>query len=136
KPKFVLYFQAMLLAIVVFTSRYCSAASIACGQTVTGTTTTASQVDQYTFSGTAGQVISAALWAGFGSVTHSEVADIYSPGGQLLTTASAGDYAGSVGGGAVNLTLTNSGTFTILVHDSIYVTATSYALSLQSVNNG
>ncbi len=51
------------------------AASISCGQTVANTTTTDSQVDQYSFSGSAGQVVSVSIWS---SLTDGGMeADIY-----------------------------------------------------------
>jgi hypothetical protein len=112
-------------------------ASISCGQTLTNTTTTASENDQYNFAGSAGQVIAVSIWASINYSSDSMVADIYSPGGQLLTTASAGrSSVQGNSGGAVNLTLPSSGTFTILVHDSAYISTANYALSLQSVIGG
>ena len=114
-------------------------ASISCGQTVTNTTTTVSQIDTYTYAGTAGQVLSVSLWSSLDvnpNNYHPMVADIYSPGGQLVVSVTDTLYYLIGSGGAVNVTLTDSGTYTILVHNSTYVYTSSYALSIQSVNNG
>ena len=62
-------------------------------------------------------------------------ADIYNPSGQLVGTA-----AGSCNnGGSCNVVLTNTGTYTILVHDNGYYysgATASYSMCLQTVNNG
>ena len=102
---------------------------ISCGQTVSNATTVPTQIDQYSFPGSAGQVLSFAFWVGNGG--NNMQADIYNPGGQLL--ASLVDYNG---GSALNLTLTNSGIFTILVHAQGYAAINNYALSIQSVTGG
>ena len=109
------------------------AASISCGQTVSDTTTSASQIDQYTYVGSAGQVLSFALWgpASCNSGGDTTIADIYNPSGQLVASLSSG-----CGGAAMDLTLTNTGTFTILVHESAYRRTVSYQMSLQSVTGG
>jgi hypothetical protein len=114
------------------------AVSISCGQTVENTTTSASQIDQYSYAGSAGQVLSFALFGYTGTTSASMEADVYSPGGQLLTSVSVnGNANGGYGDGeAVNLTLTSSGTFTILVHSSAYNHTGSYSLSVQSVTGG
>src|SRR5438105_1799087 len=85
--------------------------SISCGQTVTNTTTTVSQVDQYAYAGTAGQVLSFALWGPVSCNGGNAInADIYSPAGQLLATVNSSCDKGA----ALNVVLTNSGTYTIL----------------------
>ena len=110
---------------------------ITCGQTVANTTTTPSQVDQYIFTGTAGQVLSFSLWSSLYSCANPMVADIYTSGAQLLTTVTAGCESTSYGGGgAVRLSLTNSGTYIILVHNAGNLHTSSYALSVQSVTGG
>ena len=135
-----LAYAASLIAIVVLvlTPKTTLAASILCGQTVTNTTTSPSQIDQYTFSGNAGQVISVSLYSSLDGASNSKmVADIYDPNGNLVTTASAGSQGFSdAGGGATNLTLAVGGTYTILVHDVNNTQTAKYALSLQTVNNG
>ena len=105
---------------------------ISCGQTISNNTVTISEIDQYTYAGTAGQVISVSLAATVPGYGYYVAADIYSPSGHLLGTASAGPIVG----GAVNLTCTNSGAYTILVHSSGYNATTSYSLGVQQVNNG
>ena len=89
-----------------------------------------SELDAYSYAGSAGQVLSVALWGptdcGAFTENDSMEADIYSPSGQLLTTLVSGCT-----GAALNLTLTNSGTYTILVHDHDYNNTGSYAISLR-----
>src|ERR1022692_1739809 len=81
-------------------------ASIFCGQTVTTNTSYYSELDAYSYAGSAGQVLSVALWGptdcGAFTENDSMEADIYSPSGQLLTTLVSGCT-----GAALNLTLTN-----------------------------
>ncbi|MGD1019655.1 MAG: hypothetical protein ABSA12_10100 [Verrucomicrobiia bacterium] len=105
---------------------------ISCGQTIASNTVTISEIDQYSYVGTAGQVISVSLAASVPNCNYGVAADVYSPVGKLLATASANCY----GGGAVNLTCTNSGTYTILVHSSSYNATTGYSLGVQQVNIG
>src|SRR5438105_3762567 len=60
---------------------------IACGQTITNKLSSAGQVDQYNYAGTAGQVLSFAFWGPIDCYYgYQLVADIYNPGGQLVTT--------------------------------------------------
>jgi hypothetical protein len=60
---------------------------IACGQTITGSTTSSSQIVVYSYNGTAGKILSFAL-DGFGNCFNGDQveADIYDPNGKLLTT--------------------------------------------------
>ena len=105
------------------------ATSISCGQTVANTTKTASQVDQYTYVGTAGQVVSLAFsW----SCGNAGQVDVYYPGASAPSvTVSAG-----CGGNATNLTLPSSGTYTLFVHQSGYSGTGYYTMSVQSVTGG
>ena len=115
------------------------ATSISCGQTVANTTANASQVDQYSYVGTAGQVLAVSLWSSLSpnpNFFHPMVADIYSPDGQLLISVSQSEYYTVGSGGGINLALTNTGTYTILVYNSTYAYTASYELSLQSVIGG
>jgi hypothetical protein len=59
------------------------------------------------------------------------VEDIYDPNGHLFYSLGAG-----CSGQGVSLTLTNSGTFTILVHDRDYTYGGNYGLSIQSAIGG
>ena len=110
------------------------ATSISCGQTVVNTTTSNSQMDEYTFAGTAGQMLSFALYGpitcNFGGYAFN--ADIYNPSGQLVATVVSPCNSGT----ALNMTLTNSGIYTLLVHEHIYGSTGSYALSIQSMTGG
>src|ERR1039457_893032 len=104
------------------------AASISCGQTVSNATTVATQIDQYSYTGTTGQVMTFAFWVGVGGALQE---DIYNPEGQVLASV-----ANLEAGSALNLTLTNSGTFTILVHSQGYNGTNNYAVGIQSVTGG
>ena len=114
----------------------CNSTPIACGQTVTGSTARQSEMDAYSYTGTAGQLLAVALW-GFASCTYhyAMVADIYNPSGQLLTTLSAGSCSSDPGGSGT-LRLSSSGTYTILVHEAGYRATGSYSLSIQSPTAG
>jgi hypothetical protein len=59
-------------------------------------------------------------------------ADIYNPDGQLVARLVPDCNTG----GALNLTLTNSGIYTLLVHEHFYRYAASYIVSIQSVLGG
>src|SRR5205809_387234 len=104
---------------------------ILCGQTIATNTTVVTQNDQYTYSGSAGQILAFAL-VGWTDPNHGQwmVADIYSPSGQLVGSVDGGS---SFVGHALNLALTNSGTYTILVHERLYRAASAYQLSIQSL---
>jgi hypothetical protein len=102
---------------------------ITCGQTVASNTTSPSQIVQYSYNGTAGQMLSFALF--WGCCAGTEAADIYNPSGQWVTNVTAGN-----GGNAIALTLPSSGIYTILVHNVGYGNAGGYALSVQSLTDG
>jgi hypothetical protein len=110
----------------------CNPRTISCGQTVVTNTAFNSELDAYSYAGSAGQVLSFALWGPISCDYDYMVADIYSPNGQLLTSLSSGCDVGS----ALNLTLTDTGTYTLLVHESLYRATSSYALSIQSAVGG
>ena len=121
------------MSIQSITGGGCNGTAIACGQTVAATTTDNSQMDPYSYLGTAGQMLSLALWgpATCTSGGDTTVADIYNPSGQLVASLSSG-----CSGAAMKLTLTSSGIFTILVHESAYRRTVSYQMSLQSLTGG
>ena len=110
-------------------------APISCGQTVANTTTNASENDTYTFVATASQMVSIGLYGPLNEYSPYQAmnADVYSPSGQLVGTVVSGYYNT---GGALNLTLTNSGIYTILVHCNKYNRAGGYSMSIQSVIGG
>jgi List-Bact-rpt repeat protein len=103
--------------------------AITCGQTIANSTTLTSENDQYTYAGTAGQMLSVGF---FWNSCTGGAADIYKPNGQLLTTV----LADCNGGHAINITLPSTGTYTILVHADAYNVTASYELSIQSVIGG
>jgi len=107
----------------------CNSKSLACGQTVTTNTSFNTQMDAYSYTGTAGQMLSFALF--WGCCAGTEAADIYNPSGQWVTNVTAGN-----GGNAIALTLPSSGIYTILVHNVGYGNAGGYALSVQSLTDG
>lgn len=98
--------------------------NIDCDQTIAGTITTASQINQYEFPGNAGQT---ALITVFGSWpngccdTHYAVGDIYDPNGNLV---------GSCENTPISLVLTNTGNYLVLVHADNYTTTGSYGINL------
>ncbi|PWU17169.1 MAG: hypothetical protein C5B50_11815, partial [Verrucomicrobia bacterium] len=136
KPKFPLAYLTALVGLILIPQMGLAGlnGTISCGQTVSNTTTNSGQVDQFSFSGAAGQMLSVGFWWSYCNVNFqaSGTADIYyNPSGQLVATVSA--YCG---GNATSLTLSNTGTYTILVHASGYNIAATYNLSLQSVTGG
>ncbi len=120
------------LSIQSATGGGCSPSPIACGQTVTNTTSFKSSMDAYSYLGTAGEVLSFALWGPVECNADAMQADIYNPAGQLVATVNSGCASGE----AKNLSLTNSGTYTILVHENLYRVTGTYALSIQSATGG
>jgi hypothetical protein len=83
----------VVLALLCFPMLGMCQTAITCGQTITNTTTTISQVDQYSYAGTAGQVVSFALWSSYAPAGGGPpmVADVYSPTGQLLMTVTVNE---------------------------------------------
>jgi hypothetical protein len=94
---------SVVLGLVCFPSHGLCQTRIACGQIVSHTTTTDSEVDQYTYAGTAGETISLAFWWSNGSGYGQ--ASIYDPTGQFLT-----DVTGDNSGGSTTLKLPSTGT--------------------------
>jgi hypothetical protein len=113
----------------------CDPTPIACGQTIATNTSFVTQMNAYSYAGTAGQELVIALYGPLNCNPPYQTmsADIYSPSGQYLTTVTSGNCNT---GAAISMTLTNSGTFTILVHAAAYNRAGGYALSIQSVTGG
>src|SRR5580765_886734 len=60
------------------------------------------------------------------------VVDIYSPNGAYLTSLGSPCNAGA----ALGLTLTNTGTYTFVVHESYYRATSGYQLNIQTVTGG
>ena len=95
------------------------AQEIACGQTITNRLSIAGQTDTYTFTADAGQ----AILIGAIATTFNCVADVYDPNGVRIGSCTNGYYFASA-------ILTNSGNYTILVHDRSYSFVGNYGLSL------
>ena len=123
------------LSIQSVTGGGCNSTPIACGQTVSTNTSYNSEMDAYSYAGTAGQVLSFGLYGplNYYSPYQAMNADIYSPSGQLVGTVVSGN---NNTGGALKVTLTSSGIYTILVHCNNYNATGYYSLSIQSVTGG
>ena len=104
---------------------------IACGQTVTGKTMTGSQMDQYSYAASAGQLLIVALNSGDDCCGNRFIqADIYDPNGQLWKSITPG------GPPSISVSPTLTGTYSILVHSPAYNDLGSYSLSVQRVTAG
>jgi hypothetical protein len=99
---------------------------ITCGQTVSGSTTTSSQTNTYSFAGSAGQTF---IFAFYWSSAEPGSADIYFPG---TNTPGTNMTAAATGGNAITVTLPSDGAYTIAVHSSADNSTASYNLSAQS----
>jgi hypothetical protein len=97
---------------------------IGCGQTVAGTISVRGEIDTYTFSGVAGQVV--VVNAASADANLCVKVKVYSPTGDLLGT-NVCDRA------TPPITLPITGNYTILVHDSDYTDTGPYGLSLSFV---
>ncbi len=92
--------------------------ALACGQTLSGTIGATDEMDQYTISATAGDVVTITTTKVSGTVTLW--VELYSPSGVLITS-------GSVSG----KTLTETGTYTVVVRDVSNTNAGDYNISWQ-----
>jgi len=120
------------LSIQSFTGGGCSTTAISCGQTVSNNISRKTEVDAYSYVGSAGQTLTFAF-VGNGNCFNdgqTAVMDLYNPSGQKIATL---NHCGSR---SINLTLAASGTYTILVHDDDYEQTSTYALSIQSFTGG
>jgi hypothetical protein len=102
-----------------------TAATISCGQTVTGSITAAGQTDSYTFTASAGDTVVISTQAGSGSLAAT--ADLYGPSGQSVASTARNSTTGVV-------SLAASGTYTILVRDYYLSYTGNYGVSLQFAN--
>ena len=66
----------------------CNSRAIPCGQTVSTNTTFKSQMDAFSYAGSAGQVLAVALWGPINCFNGGQamVADVYNPNGQLMAS--------------------------------------------------
>src|SRR2546426_255871 len=104
--------------------------AISCGQTITSSISEASEIDQYTYSGTAGELIRFAFYAPVDCYYGNQhTAEIYNPSGQLIATLNDCGLRSTI------LTI-GTGTYLILVHGAHYSETGNYGLSIQSVING
>src|SRR2546423_557068 len=94
-------------------------------------------MDAYRFGTNGGQVVLLRWEVHRGGAASSLRADAYHSNAKLICSMTYPCTSATVGGGnVVNLTLTNSGTFTVLVHSSAYILTGSYAVSIQTVTGG
>ncbi|MGO9528937.1 MAG: InlB B-repeat-containing protein [Verrucomicrobiia bacterium] len=109
---------------------------IACGQTIASNTGTATEIDVYTYAGTAGQVVSFVFnWSGNDYCNNAGEMDIYYPGASLAGPPST-NVTSDCSGNQLILTLPSSGTYYLLVHEQGYNGIGSYQLSVQSITGG
>src|SRR5688572_17011465 len=107
----------VLCALMLTVSAARAQTQISCGQTVSNTISAPTGIDVYTLNGSAGQTLAFAF-AGDGPGNcfqgYNPEMDLYNPSGQKIMSL------GSCVVRSTNLTLTVSGTYTILVHDDDY----------------
>jgi len=96
---------SLLIGLVCLPTAAFGQTPIACGQTVNGAITNGVDVDTWSYNGAAGQSLFFALWCNCGATCE---ADIYNPGGQLVTNVTT-----QCGGNTIALTLPSSGTYLI-----------------------
>src|SRR5665213_1243837 len=121
-------FLAVLFAL--FTSGMCAyaATDLPLGQVTTGTISLAAQMDSYSFTGTAGEVVDLTMTPTSGTLAPK--IQLLSPGGTLLGSACKS------GPQELNtITLTSTGTYTVTASDCSGTNTGNYALFLQSINS-
>jgi hypothetical protein len=105
---------------------------ISCGVPISSNTVVAAEIDEYTYVGTAGQVVSVMFnWNWFGCGGVGEV-DIYYPGSGVPAT----NVTAACTGTNIDLTLPSSGTYYFLVHQQGYNGTGAYQLNVQSISGG
>jgi len=103
----------------------CNSAPINCGQTLSGSITAADQINFYTFTAAANDVVTIRTRKVSGSFTT--VFDLYSPSGtQILSGAASTNWT---------QTLTAAGTYKILMRDSGNANTGDYLLYLEKTNS-
>jgi hypothetical protein len=109
-----------------------SATTLTAGNTVTGTIGSAAQVDVYTFTATAGDVVDLTMTRTSGSLAPK--IRLYNPMGTLVSTANPGNCNGA--NTEMNtVLLSDSGTYTVDVSDCSSTNSGSYALYFQFTNS-
>jgi hypothetical protein len=122
------------LSLQTVTGGGCAGRVLFCGQTANGQITQAAQMVPYAFDGSTGELLSFVLQSDDNAIPESYVfiqADIYDPDGRLITSLNnpKGQYS-------TNLTLTVTGTYTILLHASTYDDTGTYWFSAQTLTGG
>ena len=123
------------MSLQTLTGGGCDSTPIACGQTVSTNTSYYSEMDAYSYAGTAGQLLAIGLYGPINRYSPYQAmnADIYAPSGQLVSTVASGNYNT---GGAITVALPVSGVYTILVHANDWNGVGAYAMSLQALTGG
>lgn len=101
---------------------------LSCGELPNGNIAASAQVDQYTYSGTAGELVTLTL-AGFNSgypYYNAATATLYDPSGAAVSTFGANSQE--------QLTLTLTGTYLIQVYASDYASTGTYSLGMECRN--
>ena len=104
----------------------CNPVALSCGQIVTGQTTNVLQTDAYTITGNTGDIVRLVLSPSLNSGNLSMVAEVFNSSGVALGTF--GYY-----GNLTQLTLTNAGTYTVLVRDDNYSSIGNYSIGFVSL---
>jgi FG-GAP-like repeat/Viral BACON domain len=99
------------------------ASSISCGQTLSGTISSPSQIDTYTFSANANEIVSIAIASTSGTLCAR--ADLYSPTGVFIDFTPCNSHS--------LFTLSATGTYTIQVYDTGLNDTGTYNVNLQFV---
>ncbi len=120
---------AVIIGLLCFPRLGLCQTPIVCGQTINGAITNDTQIDLYSFTGTAGQVVSFVFQ--WGCYNGGEV-DIYYPGASSPSNILSAGCSGNI----VTVTLPSSGTYTLFVHETGYNGVNSYQLSVQSITGG
>lgn len=115
---------SVILALGLTSGLSLHAQVIGCGQTIESTISARGEIDTYTFSGAAGQVV--VVNAASADTNLCVKVKVYSPTGDLLGT-NVCDRA------TPPITLPTTGNYTIMLHDSDYTDTGPYGLSLSFV---
>lgn len=122
--------------VAVLCSGAWAADSISFDQLTTGTISSAAQSNTYTFSASANDVINFIIMGTSG--TLSPTVTLYNPAGAVIAANYSGNPFGCNGGALVGLntvTLSTTGTYTLLIKDCSDTGAGGYAMFIQRTNN-
>jgi len=112
------------LIVLAFTAPTFAQTPISYGQTVSGAISAAGEKDEFTFSGTNGDVITIRFAKTNGNL--SPYVELFDPGSTRIAYSTSG---------VINATLAAAGTFKITLRDNNNTNIGDYSLSLQRLNN-